>query len=198
MATVRKIIASKQNPEYARNLAVRMDKFKDFANSQFHLTKRYNSKADINGSAHQYSAFVVGSDQLWLPSNIAADYYTLNFVPDDVPKIALATSFGVSELPKKYGMIAQKFLSRIDYVSVRETSGQALVKKWAKRDVPVVCDPTILFTAQEWTKALCAEGDGKRFSGGEKYIFVYFLGNNPWERELVGRFRKETGLKIIY
>ena len=197
MATVRKLLAKKRNPEYARNLEVRYGMFRDFASNMFTLSSRYDNKAQLGESAHGYAAFVVGSDQLWLPSNIAADYYTLNFVPDDVCKIALATSFGISVLPEKYGSKAGEFLNRIDYVSVRETSGQKLVKQWAGRDVPVVCDPTIMFDAEEWKKAIGADGDGKRFANGEKYLFVYFLGNNPWEREIVKRVRKETGLKIV-
>ena len=197
MATVRKLLAKKRNPEYARNLEVRYGMFRDFASNMFTLSRRYDSKAQLGERAHDYAAFVVGSDQLWLPSNIAADYYTLNFVPDDVCKIALATSFGISVLPEKYGRKAGEFLNRIDYVSVRETSGQKLVKQWADRDVPVVCDPTIMFDAEEWKKAIGADGDGKRFANGEKYLFVYFLGNNPWEREIVKRVRKVTGLKIV-
>ena len=197
MATVRKLLAKKRNPEYARNLEVRYGMFRDFASNMFTLSRKYDSKVQLGESAHDYAAFVVGSDQLWLPSNIAADYYTLNFVPDDVCKIALATSFGISVLPEKYGRKAGEFLKRIDYVSVRETSGQKLVKQWADRDVPVVCDPTIMFDAEEWKKAIGADGDGKRFANGEKYLFVYFLGNNPWEREIVKRVRKETGLKIV-
>lgn len=197
MATVRKVIAKKQNPEYAKNLGVRYKMFEDFANTQFSLSKQYGSKAELAAEADKYAAVVVGSDQLWLPSNISADYYTLNWVPENVCKIALSTSFGISVLPKKYGEIAGKFLNRIDYVSIREVSGQKLIKQWANRDVPVVCDPTIMFTVDEWVKALKADGDDKRFADGNKYIFVYFLGNNPWEREMVKRVQQETGYKIV-
>lgn len=197
MATVRKVIAKKQNPEYAKNLEVRYKMFEDFANTQFTLSKQYGSKAELCAEADKYAAVVVGSDQLWLPSNISADYYTLNWVPENVCKIALSTSFGISVLSKKYGEIAGRFLNRIDYVSIREVSGQKLIKQWANRDVPVVCDPTIMFTADEWVKALGADGDGKRFADGNKYILVYFLGNNPWEREVVKRVQQETGLKIV-
>ncbi len=197
MATVRKVIAKKNNPEYARNLNIRYGMFEDFANTKFRLSEKYNSKTELGTAINKYNAVVVGSDQLWLPSNISADYYTLNWVPENVCKIALSTSFGISVLPKKYGEIAGRFLNRIDYVSVRETSGQKLVKQWANRDVPVVCDPTIMFQADEWVKALGADGDGKRFADGQKYVFVYFLGNNPWERELVKKVRQKTGLKIV-
>jgi hypothetical protein len=197
MATVRKYIAIKRNPQYAKNLATRNRMFKDFALSMFHLSRQFNSKAEVTNVAFNYSAFLVGSDQLWLPSNIAGDYYTLNMVPNDIPKIALATSFGISKLPKRYGLKAGKFLRRIEYISVREVSGQKIVKEWAGRKVPIACDPTILFTAEEWVRAFDANGSGERFANYEKYIFVYYLGNNPWERDLVRTVRRESGLKIV-
>lgn len=197
MATVRKYVAIKRNPDYAKNFLLRKEMFRNFATSMFHLTKQFNSKSEVTEHAYDYSAFLVGSDQLWLPSNIAGDYFTLTMVPDNIPKIAFATSFGISELPVKSGLKAQQFLRRIEYVSVRELSGQKLVKKWADRDVPVVCDPTILFTAEEWDNALHTTPKGNNYASGQKYIFVYFLGNNPWERDLVRKVRKETGLKIV-
>ena len=168
MATVRKYVAIKNNTEYAKNISIRNDMFENFASSMFRLSRKYGSKAEITKCAYEYAGFLVGSDQLWLPSNIAGDYYTLNIVPNEIPKIALATSFGISQLPKKYGLAAGEFLQRINYISVRENSGQMLVKKWANRDVPVVCDPTMLFTADEWSKSLNAEGVGNRFSNKEK------------------------------
>ena len=197
MATVRKVIAKKRNSEYAKNLAIRYKMFENFASTKFRLSKRYNSKQELTENTHKYSAFVVGSDQLWLPSNIAADYYTLNFVPVEIPKIALATSFGISKLPKKTAELASKFLDRLNHISVRETSGQKIAQELTKKDVAVVCDPTIMFPADDWVKALDAVENGNRFADGQKYIFVYFLGNNPWQREVVKQVQKETGLKIV-
>lgn len=197
MATVRKFLAKKRNSEYAKNLAIRYKMFEDFASTKFRLSERYNSKQELTENARKYSAFVVGSDQLWLPSNIAADYYTLNFVPVEIPKIALATSFGISKLPKNSAKLASKFLNRFNHISVRETSGQKIAQELTDKDIAVVCDPTIMFTADDWTKALNAIDNGNRFADGQKYIFVYFLGNNPWQRELVNNVRTDTNLKIV-
>lgn len=191
-ATVKKIIAKKTNPSYAEQLKERNKIFTDFANSEFHLSRRYNSFSELSKAATEYAAFVVGSDQLWLPSNIAADYYTLNFVPQQIPKIALSTSFGISQLPKAQAEMAKKFLPRIEYCSVRETSGQKLIKELTGRKVPVVCDPTILFTAEEWSKEVKQD----RFIS-EKYLFCYFLGNNPIQRAFVKKIKEITGYKII-
>jgi len=192
-ATVKKVWALKtMGEEYRKNMEMRTAVFKDFADTMFHLSRRYGSKAELCAAAHEYAAFLVGSDQLWLPSNIEADYYTLNYVPTDVPKIALATSFGISKLPKRQARKAQQFLKRIEYLSVREQSGQRIVKELTGRDVPMVCDPTLLFTAEEWATVTNKE----RFCE-EPYLFCYFLGNNPIQREFVKRVKAQTGCKIV-
>lgn len=192
-ATVKKAVAAKtKGDEYKQNMAMRRKMFYDFSHTMFNISKVYHSKAEITSLAHNYCGFVVGSDQLWLPSNIEGDYYSLNFVPTDVPKIALSTSFGISQLPKAQAAKAAKFLKRIDFISVRETSGQKLVKQLANRNVPVVCDPTILFTAEEWG---CITKKDRFYE--EPYIFCYFLGNNPEQREFVKRVKEETGFKIV-
>lgn len=191
-ATVKKVMAKKSDLTYAAHLAERYRMFDGFAQHEFHLSERYGSFAELSHAARDYRMFVVGSDQLWLPSNIAANYYTLNFVPIEVPKMALATSFGISQLPKAQAKIAQQFLPRIDYCSVREVSGQKLIKNLTSRDVPVVCDPTILFTAEEW-----GEGVSKERFVKEKYLLCYFLGNNPIQREFVKKVKALTGYKIV-
>lgn len=191
-ATVKKILAVKKNKAYAAKLQERYNMFDSFAKSEFHLSMLYSSFAELTKSTKNYNLFVVGSDQLWLPSNISADYYTLNFVSADVPKMALATSFGVSELPNKQAKMAQIFLPKIKYCSVREKSGQKLVKDLTGRDIPVVCDPTILFTSKEWSESI----EEKPFTEG-KYLFCYFLGNNPIQREFVKRVKDITGYKIV-
>lgn len=115
-ATVKKLLAAHtKGNEYRDNIALRKYMFNNFSQTKFHISKVYNSKRELTNAAHQYAAFVVGSDQLWLPSNIEADYYTLNFVPDNVSKIALSTSFGISKLPKRQAQKAAKFLKRLDF-----------------------------------------------------------------------------------
>ena len=193
MSTVRKVFAKKTNPEYAQNLTVRDRLFSSFAVDQFRLSQVFHSKVELSAHASDYSAFIVGSDQLWLPSNISADYYTLNFVPDGigVRKIAYATSFGVSALPKKQAGLAKEFLPKLDSIMVREESGKKLVKKLIGKEVPVVCDPTLLFSAEDWAEVLPSS---KRIQ--EPYILCYFLGNNPEQREWAKKLAKETNLKL--
>ena len=179
--------------QYAVNSKERAEKFDNFSKKYFRLSRKFYSKTELGEYCKKnYSAVLVGSDQLWLPSNIAADYYTLNFVPDTVNTIAYATSFGQSSLPKSSSRRALVFLNKIRHISVREESGQNLVKSLVGRNVPIVCDPTLLFTGDEWlniqeTKAII-EG---------KYILCYFLGNNPLHREFAKRLKQETKCKIV-
>lgn len=192
MATVRKIIAKKTNVHYAHNSAIRDRIFMEFANSKFNLSQCYHSKAELGRKATNYEAFIVGSDQLWLPSNISADYYTLNFVPDEVKKIAYATSFGVSSLPHRQAEAAKKFLKRLDTIFVRENSGQRLINKLIGVNVPMVCDPTLFFTAEEWNKHTPIN---RRIH--DEYVLCYFLGNNPKQRCFAHKLAKKENCKIV-
>lgn len=194
MATVRKGLAKSTNKDYAAKLQTRDNLFNQFAQEKFRLSQRYNSKAELGNDANKYSAFIVGSDQLWLPSNITADYYTLNFVPNGtgIRKIAYATSFGVSQLPAKQAQMARKFLPLFDNIMVREESGKKLVKQLTNRDVPIVCDPTLLFQAEEWDAII-----PKKRRINEPYILCYFLGNNPKQRTWAKELARITNLKIV-
>lgn len=178
---------------YTKMMRARLQAFSDFEKVQFRLSEAYGSRAELTQACtEKYSAVLVGSDQLWLPANIAADYYTLSFVPDSVNTIAYATSFGQSRLPRASERAAMKFLSRIKHISVREKSGQKIVARLTGRRVPVVADPTLLFDGEEWMRvqqeAPLIQGD---------YIFCYFLGNNPQHREFASRLSAETGCRII-
>ena len=178
---------------YTQMMETRLDAFTRFREKWFRLSREYLSRADLSQAcAAQYSAVLVGSDQLWLPANIAADYYTLSFVPDTVNTIAYATSFGQEKLPRGSERAAARFLPRIRHLSVRERTGQKLVAKLSGRRVPVVADPTLLFTGEEWM----AVQDEKPLAEGD-YIFCYFLGSNPLHRKFASRLSKETGCRII-
>lgn len=179
--------------DYAKNSRNRALKFDTFSEKYFKLSDAYKSKIELSGQCEKkYSAVIVGSDQLWLPGNIAADYYTLNFVPKTVNTIAYATSFGQSSLPNDAAKKACVFLKKIKHIGVREESGQKLVKDLVGRNVPVVCDPTLLFTGEEWMTI-----QDEKALVQEPYIFCYFLGNNPPHREFAKRIKEKTGFKIV-
>lgn len=189
---VKKKLRRKIDRSFGDQLDKRDAAFEQFCRSHFKESVPYESWERLTEGCRSYGAILVGSDQLWLPSNIAGDYYTLSFVPEDVNKIAYATSFGVSEIPERQHPDAKRYLSRINHLSAREESGRKLIQKFTGRDVPLVCDPTMLLTAEEWA----ADVPDKRIIS-EKYIFCYFMGDNPWQRAFVRRLKNRTGCKIV-
>lgn len=181
----------KLNKNLGKNISIRDKKFKEFR-SYFKLTNSIDTYADLTKACDNYENVVVGSDQLWLPVNIVADYYTLNWVPDNVNKVAFSTSFGVSTVPEKYKEQYKSFLNRIDNLSIREEAGRKLIKDLTGKDVQVVCDPTLLFNKEEWMSIQKEEPivDGK-------YILCYFLGNSIEYRKFAERLKEKTGYKIV-
>ena len=170
----------------------RNEKFKQFSESMFRVSHPYADRKELMEDTENYSAFVVGSDQLWSPANIDNDFYTLTFVPDCIPKIAYATSFGTASLPKYQHRRARYFLNRFSSISVREETGKKLVESLSDRKAQVVLDPTLLLKREEWD----------RFSGNvpkieEKYIFCYFLGNNRNGRKYARRLKEKMGCRIV-
>ncbi len=185
-------IYAKLNKNLKRNFAIRNKKFEEFKRN-FNLTKSFSTYKELNVySEKRYSDVIVGSDQLWLPVNVVSDYYTLNWVPEEVNKISYATSFGISSIPDKYKEQYKTFLNRIEHISVRESNAVKLVKDVSGIDATLVCDPTLLLTKEEWMDVQQEEP-----ILNEKYIFCYFLGNNIEHRKFVERLKEKTGYKIV-
>lgn len=190
---IRRILnKKKRNPEIVLKITQRHKALTDFVANNIILTPKFYDKKKLSCIVNNYDSFVVGSDQLWLPYNILVDYYTLNFVPKRINKVSYATSFGINEIPKFLTRKYQKFLNRFNYISVREIAGAKLVMKLIGREVPVVCDPTLMLTPNDW---LCVQKQEPIIK--DAYIFCYFLGNNPEHRNFAKELRTETGLKIV-
>ena len=187
----------KKYPELEKAIGQRNLCFQDF--SARHFTKKsqkIDTFAQLRKAAEEYSAVLVGSDQLWLPKGYSTGFFNLLFVPDHIPRIAYATSFGVSGIPASREKIARKFLNRIDYISVRELQAAAIVKDLTGREVKTVVDPTLLFQGREW-ETIVPERQMKQLQG-KKYIFCYFLGNNPEHRIEAEKLSNATGCEIVF
>ena len=177
---------------YIHKITIRNSCFEKYKQNCGFFLPETKSRKQIKKKVKIYDGVILGSDQVWNPVNFHLDFYTLGFVPEDMMKITYASSFGVSKIPKKQITKTKKYLSRIQYISVREDAGSSIVYELTKRRVPVVCDPTALLTAQEW----------KNYSRpykiiNDKYILCYFLGENKEHREYAKKFAKTIGFKIV-
>lgn len=79
-------------------------------------------------------------------------------------------------------------------MSVREISGQKIIKKILEKDVPVVLDPTLLLERNYWDRLL---KEATVCIPKQPYCFCYFLGNNKKHRESVKHLSQHKDYKIV-
>lgn len=140
---------------------------------------------------NQYDIFICGSDQIWNPA-WWNDAFCLSFVRPGKVKASYAASIGVSELTAEQREYLCSRIRDFDYIAIREKNMMDELETTLGKKVECVLDPTLLL-AKEKYELLCTE---KIIA--DKYILVYFLGNNKKNRSLVKKLAKETGLKIVY
>lgn len=146
------------------------DKFEEFIDTQLIKSPvEYSSLEQLYDSKLPYTHYISGSDQIWNTAPNDADMaYFLPFVKN-AKRIAYAPSFGQLGNIKRKDEI-KKYLSEYDYISVRDKFGQDLVEELTGVKPPILLDPTMLFTNDEWLKLI----DSKPLIEGE-YIFFYTL-----------------------
>lgn len=199
LAVARNRFMRKLDKQFGKICNQRAEVFNSFAKKEYTLSPIAKTWEDLSSMCgERYSTVVIGSDQNWRPANIAGGYYTIEYVPDTINKVAYSTSFGISRVIPAQKEKAKYFLGRINRLSVREDSGQKIIKELLNRDVPVVCDPTILVQKEEWEKFI----EEKRQVDlkdviKEPYILCYFLGESQENREFALRLKQKTGIRII-
>lgn len=183
----------KAHPQIAALNEQRDKAFHRFMDEHFtELSPIYPNYDQLCKGAERYAAVLVGSDQLWSPAGLPTNFYNLKFVQDHIRKISYASSFGTKHIPWYQTTRTAEYLKRIEFISMRENAGQQIVKALTGRDVPVVLDPVLLFDKVGWEELIKPEREIN-----EKYVFAYFLGNNPEYRKAVTDAATELGYRIV-
>ena len=189
---MQRALALRFDKDYKRKYCIRKQQIDSFC-LRYRLSEKVEGFKGLTELCKKsYSSVIVGSDQNWRPANIAGRFYTLGFVPEEINKISYSTSFGISRVIKQQKKYARWFLSRINYISVREETGRALVQELIGREAQVVCDPTLLLSANQWNDYI-----GNERIIEKKYILCYFLGTSIECRKFAMGLKKETGLHVI-
>lgn len=103
------------------------------------------SMSEIGCFTQKYDVIIVGSDQVWAPSQRKDFLYFLNWNPTFRGKrIAYAPCCATDIIDKKYITVLQKALDNFDYLSARNICTQKFVYNLINKNVPLVPDPTIL------------------------------------------------------
>ena len=156
-----------------------------------------NSIANL--SPGDYEAIVVGSDQIWryyYAVHMPGGYGTvfLSFTKDwPLRRISYAASFGVDEweAPADITPVISQLLSRVDAVSVRESSGVTLCRDVLGVEAQHVLDPTMLLTSQDYERLIDHCGDTRPLEGS---LMCYILDETPDKTALIDRVAKQYGL----
>lgn len=178
---------------HKENKRRRTDVQKRFIKERFTDIIYFTNHSKLVDYASSLDAVVLGSDQSWLPHSMIGSKGSFEFVPKGVRRVSYATSLGVSEYPKYCWSQARKVWKKMDYISVREEQGKKIIQEICGNiPVQVVCDPTYLFTKEEWGEFIPV-----KLLEEEKYILCYFLGNDKRLFDLARRFSRLKGLKLL-
>lgn len=171
-----------------------------FRKKQFHFSKCYHNLDELkNENWKDYSAFMVGSDQVWKAQYTLGDSaFLLSFIPDNKFRFSFASSFAAKRIPNAYKEKYKKYLSKFSYLSTREQNGIEVVRDLGINiDVKVVLDPTLVLNKEEWLNLI----PRSNFKKKKKYILLYLLTYafepRPYIFHLLNYLKNKYGYEII-
>lgn len=178
---------------YLKYIKREREDYEAFKRDHFILSDGFYEKtAQMGKLEEQYDLFIAGGDQIWNTRCADADEaYFLPFVKTK-PKIAYAPSLGaknINEVPdkEKYRL----YLSRFQSLCVREPNGKKWLEELTGQEIPIIADPVLLLTPQEWNEALPVE------KMDEKFIFCYaFSYDKPHNNIVFQEISRRTGLPV--
>lgn len=178
---------------FKSNIARRNNRFSAFHAENTKMSRRYMSMPELYEASMDYDVFVTGSDQVWNPgAQSSIEPYFLTFAPNSAKKISFAASFGISEIDSCLRERYKEYLSRYDFISVREKNACDMVKQLVGKDAECVLDPTLLLTKDEWMKV------ARQYDNvPERYVLVYTLFESPAIFSLAKKVAKEKGISVL-
>ena len=164
------------------------------------------SECNLPEKIEEYDILLTGSDQVWNPSYCTEAHF-LPFDKQGKKKVAYAASISRSSLNEEQKDIFKKWLPDVDYITVRENEGKKLLESFLDVKVDVVLDPTLLLTADDWSKVaepielnnqvLYRENVTRSQNFMQGYILFVALGINPLHRKFATRVAARMNMKIV-
>jgi polysaccharide pyruvyl transferase WcaK-like protein len=161
------------------------DKFNSFRKREMNLSEQVDENS-IDTILENYDVIIVGSDQIWNPSQRKRPEYFLNFgTKFNGRKISYAADSTTEEVNMDDMDNLKDCLKDFSYISVRNEHSFEFVKSIINKDPVVVADPTILYDFKDKNR----NRDKK-----EDYILTYVLG-----KEIEGTHNKAIEkIKKVY
>lgn len=174
-------------------LGKRKKEYDTFTRTYLPLTRiRYASNEMLKKSPPIADVYFAGSDQIWntVFKNGRDPAFYLDFAPEDSIKASYAASFATEDIIEEYKPQVQKWLSSMDYISVRERSGVDIINDLGINGAVQVQDPVFLLKKEQWKKV------EKRINIETTYILVYDFDKNELVRDFVQNMAKKNDWKI--
>lgn len=162
----------------------------EFKRQHINYTSRYADMKILLENPPQEDVYVTGSDQVFNLNSYYVDVYYLHFAKGDARKVAYAPSFGVAEFNNEYRTRVPEYIKDYSALSCRERTGARFLAEITGKNVPVVADPTMLLTADEWYKVAVKPKI-------ENYILIYDLNGKENLVSIAKKIQKQTKRKIV-
>lgn len=165
--------------------------FDSFRNLCFKLSVRVDEN-DINAILSEYCSIIVGSDQIWNPSQRDKPEYFLGFDEFKGKKVSYAADSTTAEVSEEHLDKLKRELGDFDSISVRNEHSQKFVETVIGEKVPIVADPTLLWDFNELGQGF--------MSDSEPYILVYVLGKdiNGSNEKAIEKIKRVYGDLRVY
>lgn len=165
----------------------------------------YNSYRQLKDNPPEADVYIVGSDQVWNFSIFSnkKEYvyksihsYMLDFGDDSIKRMSYAASWSVKSISEELISEIKPLIEKFSYISVREENGISLCKQCGYDNAELVCDPTLLLSADVYRNLYMGENVRKI---DKKYIMLYMLNNEcDFDIQRVYDFAKEKDLEVVY
>jgi hypothetical protein len=170
--------------------------FERFMKENYHLTAaEYATFDQLRDAQLGYDAIICGSDQIWNTTCFDHDpAFFLGFT-DNAKKIAYAPSMGPvpeSAIEHRFDNDIRDALESFSHISVRESATADRIEAITAKRPPVVLDPTLLLTPDEWDALVPAKRTHPK-----DYIFFYSPSYDDSALEATIKLAEQWGIDII-
>ena len=137
-------------------------------------TETYTSNEELKSNPPEADIFFAGSDQIWNSffNNGKDPAFYLDFAPLGTVKASYAASFATENIVTELKPQIKEWLSNMDYISVRESSGLNILNDLGIQEAVQVLDPVFLLPKEKWESII------EYTAGNDSYILLYDFDKN--------------------
>lgn len=154
--------------------------------------QRYTSNDDLKQNPPEADVYFAGSDQIWncFFDNGKDPAFYLDFAPAGSVKASYAASFATEDVAEEWKPQVRQWLSRLDYLSVRESSGVEIIERLGIPGAVQVLDPVFLLSREAWSAI------EQKPEHMEPYVLLYDFDRNPEMVRFAQKLAAEHGWKV--